>query len=91
MGSEGRKVRARPAFLSDFAMPNGPSCAPSPASYLDKVILAAVREFQVEVGKIEAQAVARGCSQLPGLILIVAIRLWETRGHQASEYRLRPL
>lgn len=45
----------------------------------------------MEVGEIEAQAVTRGCSQGPALLLVVGILPWEARGRQAPEHRLGPL
>jgi hypothetical protein len=86
-GVKGGRLEPGPAF----AVPHKKAPAEHPVRYLDKVILAAVREFQVKVGEVEAQAVARGCSQCPGSILMVSILLWEARGHQAPEYRFRPL
>lgn len=63
----------------------------SPWQHLDKVILAEVGELQVEVGEVEAQAVAGGCSQGPVLLLVVGILPWEARRCQAPKHGLGPL
>lgn len=45
----------------------------------------------MEVGEVEAQAVAGGCTQGPALLLVVGILPWEAGRRQAPKHGLGPL